>query len=88
MYTCQWGREARVKASQDQGLGRRPGYILSHANMAGYPTNRPGSDKTPGQGYFGPNKLDSYLYAKGGKGFFIYSQHWKKVKLIIRIEIK
>ncbi len=30
-------------------------YILSRANGAGSPTNRPGSDKTRGQGSFGPS---------------------------------
>ncbi len=30
-------------------------YILSRASEAGSPTNRPGSDKTQGQGSFGPS---------------------------------
>ena len=29
--------------------------ILSRASEAGFPTNRPGSDKTRGQGSFGPS---------------------------------
>ncbi len=53
--------------------------ILSHASEAGSPTNRPGSDKTQGQGSLGPStgepdlihvkqltviKLDNYLNIK------------------------
>ncbi len=40
--------------------------ILSHASEAGSPTNRPGSDKTQGQGSFGPStgEPDNHLDKK------------------------
>ncbi len=31
------------------------GNVSSRTSKAGYPTNRPGSDKTRGQGSFGPS---------------------------------
>ncbi len=37
------------------------GYILSCVSEAGSPTNRPGSDKTLGQGSFGPSTGGSDL---------------------------
>ncbi len=50
--------------------------ILSRASKAGSPTNFSGSDKTRGQGYFGPStggpdlqgKLDNHLDKKNLKG--------------------
>ncbi len=60
----------RLSAGSIYDLGRKTvSTILSHASEAGSPTNRTGSDKTRGQGSFGPStgghltidELDYYL---------------------------
>ncbi len=53
MKNILWLLEYMKKSSQPMTVTMY--YILSRASEAGSPTNRPGSDKTRGQGSFGPS---------------------------------